>query len=118
RVGQEFARPYVYSPLHDSRPLTAEEPLTRDLWLAPGTYTFNLRALSPEPGGGAATVVLAAGDRRGDPERVEVELGPVADEVSTVRFVVPGSAPRMVTLQASVRTGDTDEHPVRVHRWW
>lgn len=140
RLGQEFARPYVYAPIQNSAKIAPESPLEVPVTLAPGSYVFEAEAFDPgrvERRIVARLVQAPADVHAADaldlvelPEIVEgaptsdrvvfrqrFQLGPVVEEPQREEFLLDQDAPRAYVLQIAQASEEEANLPVRLHAW-
>jgi len=95
-AGEEYARPYVYAPLRDSRRIVRDEPFAADVRLVPGSYRVEVAAFDPD-GRTRLRIAVRSGDTLAADHRER--LRSVVYEPVTAAFEIAGTAARPVTIR-------------------
>jgi hypothetical protein len=111
-AGEQISRPYVYSPLQDSRRIERGAPFRAHLLLTPGRYLLTVEAFDPERASRLRITAATGGRSLADITRPAM---PIVMEPTSVSFRVPGTDAAPVRLSL-MTVGGTDA-AVLMHGW-
>jgi hypothetical protein len=113
-VSQNIARPYIFSPVRDSRLITPDEPFTMTLTLAPGRYVLSVEVFDPEL---AASLRVSATANRQTLAAATMMLDPVVKEPAELPFAVSGRAALAVNVRVAVANAPNSTTTAFMHEW-
>jgi hypothetical protein len=111
-VGEQIARPYVFSPLRDSRRLRDGEPMRRSLLLAPGTYAVHVEAFRPHRGGSLRLLVTEGFLPL---TKKQFPFAAIVEHPFVAEFRVPAGGSQTVNVTFTAQ--DVAGRPAYLNRW-